>query len=36
MDMQKLWEYFCLTGEPLAYLLYQAARDREAAGPVSA
>ena len=29
MDMQGLWECFCRTGEPLVYLLYQAARDRE-------
>ena len=27
MDTQRLWEYFCLTGEPLVYLLYQAARE---------
>ena len=32
MDMQKLWEYFCLTGEPLVYLLYQAARGQETGG----
>lgn len=36
MDLQMLWECFCLTGEPLVYLLYQAARDREAAGPAGA
>ena len=23
MDTQRLWECFCLTGEPLVYLLYQ-------------
>ena len=32
MDLQKLWECFCLTGEPLVYLLYQAARDQAAGG----
>ena len=37
MDMQRLWEYFCLTGEPLVYLRYQAAReDQTAAGPAGA
>ena len=36
MDTQRLWEYFCLTGEPLVYLLYQAARDRESGGGISA
>lgn len=32
MDTQRLWEYFCLTGEPLVYLLYQAARDQKTGG----
>ncbi len=37
MDAQALWEYFCLTGEPLVYLLYQAAReDQTSGGPASA
>lgn len=37
MDMQRLWEYFCLTGEPLVYLLYQAAReDQTPGGPAGA
>lgn len=36
MDKQRLWECFCLTGEPLVYLLYQAARDRESGGEISA
>ena len=25
MDVKRLWECFCRTGEPLVYLLYQAA-----------
>ena len=32
MDTQRLWEYFCLTGEPLVYLLYQAAREDQKPG----
>ena len=32
MDMQKLWECFCRPGEPLVYLLYQAARDQVPGG----
>ena len=32
MDTQRLWEYFCLTGEPLVYLLYQAAREEQTPG----
>ncbi len=36
MDKQRLWECFCLTGEPLVYLLYLAARDRESGGGISA
>ena len=37
MDAQALWECFCLTGEPLVYLLYQAAREAQTSGgPASA
>ena len=36
MDTQRLWECFCLTGEPLVYLLYQAALDQESGGGISA
>ena len=32
MDLQMLWECFCLTGEPLVYLLYQAAREDQKPG----
>lgn len=35
-DLQRLWECFCLTGEPLVYLLYQAALDQESGGGISA
>ena len=35
MDTQRLWECFCLTGEPLVYLLYQAALDQESGGGVT-
>ena len=34
MDTQRLWECFC--GEPLVYLLYQAALDQESGGGISA
>ena len=37
MDLQMIWECFCLTGEPLVYLLYQAAReDQTPGGPAGA
>ena len=37
MDTQTLWESFCRTGEPLVYLLYQAAReDQKPGGPPGA
>ena len=32
MDTQALWESFCRTGEPLVYLLYQAAREEQTPG----
>ena len=32
MDTQALWESFCRTGEPLVYLLYQAAREDQTPG----
>lgn len=28
MEPAPLWELFCLTGEPLAYMLYRSAEDR--------
>lgn len=36
MDTQRLWECFCLTGEPLVSLLFQAALDQESGGGISA
>ena len=37
MDLQMRGECFCLTGEPLVYLLYQAAReDQTPGGPAGA
>lgn len=27
MEPTPLWELFCLTGEPLAYMLYRSAED---------
>ncbi len=27
MEPAPLWELFCLTGEPLAYMLYRSAED---------
>ena len=32
MDTQALWESFYRTGEPLVYLLYQAAREEQTPG----
>ena len=28
-DPAPLWELFCLTGEPLAYMLYRSIADKE-------
>ena len=37
MDTQALWESFCRTGEPLVYLLYQAAlEDQKPGSPAGA
>ena len=36
MDTQRLWESLLPTGEPLVYLLYQAALDQESGGGISA
>ena len=29
MEPAPLWELFCLTGEPLAYMLYRSIADKE-------
>ena len=29
MDPEPLWTWFCMTGEPLAYLLYRSAEEQE-------
>ncbi len=29
MEPAPLWELFCLTGEPLAYMLYRSIEDKE-------
>lgn len=29
MEPAPLWELFCLTGEPLAYMLYRSAEDEK-------
>lgn len=29
MEPQPLWELFCLTGEPLAYMLYRSIEDEK-------
>ena len=29
MESQPLWELFCLTGEPLAYMLYRSMEDEK-------
>lgn len=29
MDAESYWELFCMTGEPLAYMLYRAAEEEE-------
>lgn len=28
MEPETLWDVFCLTGEPMAYMLYRAAEQR--------
>lgn len=33
MEPETLWDVFCLTGEPMAYMLYRAAEQREDEGP---
>lgn len=32
MEPEPLWELFCMTGEPLAYVLYRAAEGPEHTG----
>ena len=32
MESESLWELFCLTGEPLAYMLYRSAGGTEEVG----
>ncbi len=32
MEPEPLWELFCLTGEPLAYMLYRSAGEKGPAG----
>ena len=32
MESESLWELFCLTGEPLAYMLYRSAEEQGADG----
>jgi len=29
MESEPLWELFCLTGEPLAYMLYRSVEDEK-------
>ena len=29
MEPETLWDVFCMTGEPMAYMLYRAAEQRE-------
>ena len=29
MDPKPLWMWFCMTGEPLAYLMYRSAEEQE-------
>ena len=33
MEPETLWDVFCMTGEPMAYMLYRAAEQREDNGP---
>ena len=32
MESEPLWELFCLTGEPLAYMLYRSAEEHGSGG----
>ena len=34
MDPEPLWTWFCMTGEPLAYLLYRSAEEQTGGEPV--
>lgn len=34
MDALYYWELFCATGDPEAYMLYRAAEEQQAQGPV--
>ena len=34
MEPEPLWELFCLTGEPMAFMLYRAA-ERQKDGPLA-
>ena len=33
MEPETLWDVFCLTGEPMAYMLYRAVEQRQNKGP---
>lgn len=33
METDIFWELFCMTGEPLAYMLYRSAETAEDSGP---
>ena len=33
MEPETLWDVFCMTGEPMAYMLYRAAEQRQNEGP---
>lgn len=35
MDADSLWELFCKTGEPMAYMLYRAAEEQRDTGPTA-
>ncbi len=32
MEPETLWKLFCMTGEPLAYVLFRSAEERRAGG----
>jgi len=32
MESEPLWELFCQTGEPLAYMLYRSAEEQKTGG----
>ncbi len=33
MESEAFWELFCMTGEPLAYILYRSTEEEGAGGP---